>query len=75
MARAFLIFSETTSFANWIFVGCTCSDVYVPGLDLSERVLRDASVGLGVHLLRVVLGPEGGQHQIAVVQHLQIKVN
>ena len=51
--------------------GYTCSDVDVPRLDLAERVLRDALVGLRVHLLVVVGSPERRQHQIPVGQHLK----
>ena len=49
----------------------TCSDVDIPRLDLAERVLRDALVGLRVHLLVVIGSPERRQHQIAIWQHLK----
>ena len=45
----------------------------IPGLDLAEGVLRDALVGLGVHLLVVVLRAERGQHQVTVRQNLEMK--
>jgi len=51
---------------------CTSSNVDISRLDFAKSVLGNASVGLSMNLLVVILSPEGWQNQIAICQYLKI---
>ncbi len=53
----------------------TCSDVNVARLNFSEFVFGDASVGLGVNRLVVILGTKRRQNQVPVRKNLQYDRN
>ena len=53
---------------------CTCSHVDIPGLNPSKGVFSNAGVRLGMNFLVVVLGSEGWQYQVAIIQNLELKL-